>query len=321
MSRNPISNYIVCSGNIVTESENELIITSPYSGKIALIHRRLNDPVRAGSLMATIENTDFIEMQQEYLEAQNNFDFYKEEFTRQGDLTVENATSIKKMQIARRDYQSAELKYHAVALQLKILGINPDSINPEKILAVLPVAAPRSGILTEIFIQSGSYVEQGTLLFGLAAKQNLSIRILVPERSYHMIQPGQAVICHPLYDSLAIINATIRTVVPRVDPVDKTVTVFADISNSTTDYIEGMNLSVNIYTGTDTSCMISSSALLKDHSGNFLIVKEQGSYRKLYVKQGNTHNGHTEIFDVPAHLSDSVVVSGHKQLREYFKPL
>jgi membrane fusion protein, heavy metal efflux system len=319
LNRKPLSNDIECSGNIVTESENKLNIQSPYSGKIAFIHKRINDPVHAGSLIATIENSDFIKMQQEYLEAQNNFEFHKEEFTRQGDLTVENATSIKKMQIARRDYQSAELKYHAITLQLRLLGIHPDSINPENLLAVLPLTAPRSGILSGIFIQSGSYVEQGTPLFELVAKQYLSVRIYVPESSYHLIQLGQAAICHPLYDSLSKINATIRTIVPRVDPVSKTVTVFADISHSTADYIEGMNLKVKVTTGTDTICMISSSAILKDLSGNYLIVRDQGFYRKLYVKQGNTYNGLTQLFDVPAHLSDSVVVSGHKQVSGYFR--
>jgi hypothetical protein len=58
--------------------------------------------------------------------------------------------------------------------------------------------------------------------------------------------------------------------------------------------------------------------MLKDHSGIYLIVRDQGFFRKLYVKQGNTYSGLTELLNVPAHLTDSVVVSGHKQLNGYF---
>jgi cobalt-zinc-cadmium efflux system membrane fusion protein len=270
--------------------------------------------MKAGTEVTAIENTDFIILQQDYLEARNLFDFYKEEYARQGDLTVENATSLKKMQIARRDYQSAELKYNALSMQLTILGVYPDSLQPDQLISALPVNAPRSGIVSQTYIQSGTYVEKGQLLFEMVSKQHVLIKIQVPEASFKSIEEGQMVNCRPAFDSLATLIATIRSIVPRIDPENHMATVYASLSDQSSGIVPGMSVDVMIHAGKDTLHLISPGIIQTDRNGQFIVVREKGAYLKVPVEPELTIDGKTGISGLPHELSDSLVIAGFKQL-------
>ncbi len=209
---------ITLSGHLQLVTLNQTSISSPAAGKIVSIYCRNGELVEEGDKLAGIQNTDFIMLQRDYLEAVNQFDYFKEEFTRQGDLTVENATSIKKMQIARRDYQSAELRANALKLQLKILGICPDSVKTDRLVEILNIRAPHTGVVSGISARPGNFVEKGDLLMELGGKQRFSIEFHAHEQYLKNISAGQVVTCYPAYDSLNVFDAVIRSIGTKINP-------------------------------------------------------------------------------------------------------
>ena len=81
------------------------------------------DFVEKGAVIASLQHPDFISLQQQYIETKSQIDYYQEEFKRQGELTVENAASIKNMQKAKADYLSSEATYKSLKSQLKLLFV------------------------------------------------------------------------------------------------------------------------------------------------------------------------------------------------------
>jgi len=310
---------VACSGHIVFEHENRFVVASPADGKVVLLHKHNGQSVGPDTEIAGLENTDFIILQQEYLEAINQFAFFKDEYARQGDLTVENATSMKKMQIARRDYQSAELKYHSLSLQLKILGINPDSIKPDKLIQVLPVLSPRAGIISNMNIHTGTFVKQGDPLFELISKRNIFVKLLVPEEAYMFIHPGQSVQCNMYFDSLDVFKATVRTIIPKIDTENQMATIYAELVDDPGLIVPGMSVMARIRTGQDSTCIINSGSVLSDGTGDYIFAFKKGTCYKIPVKPGRISEGQTEIQGLSIEMSDSVVINGPEKLAALFK--
>ena len=82
-----------------------------------------------GQCIAVLEHPDYIKIQQDYLETKSQWELYKEDFKRQGELTVENASSIKTMQQAQASFKAIEVRLFALKSQLKLLGIDADSLH------------------------------------------------------------------------------------------------------------------------------------------------------------------------------------------------
>jgi cobalt-zinc-cadmium efflux system membrane fusion protein len=314
-----VPRYVPCTGHLVAAPEHRISIPSPAAGRITAIHYRFGHFIKAGTRIALLENIDFVKLQQEYLESLNQFDFYKEEFARQGELTVENATSMKKMQIARRDYQSAEVSLRTLRSQLENLGICPDSVRIEKLTPAIPIIADGSGYLSGIEISTGTYVDKGEPLFELVNNQTLSLKLQVQEQYIGSLKPGLNVDFHLSFDSLTLNNAKLTSVIREIDPIEHTATVYAEFSCRNEIFIPGMSVKARIEAGYDTIWMTPSRSILHQSTGNFIFIKKDGEYLKIPIQQGITHEGKTEIIGLPYQMADSVVISGVEYLGALLK--
>jgi cobalt-zinc-cadmium efflux system membrane fusion protein len=229
----------------MTESDNTVTVNAPFEGRITWVNKNIT--ISRHAIMVNIQNPSFITLQKEYLEARNAYEYYKDEYTRQGDLTVENATSIKKMQTAKKDYQAAEISLNALALQLKILGIIPDSLKPETIHKTLPVLAERTGSVSRFFVRPGDYVSVGAPLFEISENRSKIIKFQIPEQYYMKIKAGQIMDFKPASDTLTIYKATIRNMSGEINPEDHMATGFARISMDSGVIIPGMSVKALIY--------------------------------------------------------------------------
>lgn len=240
---------ISCKGYSFVENEGISEISAPFEGRIVSLNATEGQPITKGQSIAVIENSDLLLLQQDFLEARNLLDYYSQEYARQGNLTVENATSIKKMQTAQRDYQSADLKYHALRKQLVLLGMNPDGLKPDEIRPAITVRSPSDGIVTSIYVNRGSYVEKGKKLVDLALKQTILLRLEIHERDIMKINKNQKVVFSCAADSLSTLEATIVSMSNAVDPVSHMGTVIAKPLKEHNRIIPGMTVNAVIYTG------------------------------------------------------------------------
>jgi cobalt-zinc-cadmium efflux system membrane fusion protein len=314
-----IDKWVPCSGYLVIIPESTIGIPSPAAGRITSVLYPAGHYVKAGSIIASLENIDFITLQQEYHDAKNQFDYLHEEYTRQGELTIENATSVKKMQIARREYQSAELRLHALRSQLEILGICPDSLKFNNMSPVIHITAPGSGNISNISIHLGSYVEKGEPLFELINKPHLLAKLNVPEQYVRFLQKGQFVDFWLAHDTLATYKAQLLSIVREIDTESHSATVYAELSETKEYFISGMSINAKINADKDTANLINSRSILHNSKGDYLFVMKKGRYTKFPITKGNTIGEMTEIFGFPNENSDSVVINGVEYLNSLFE--
>ena len=106
--------FLSAIGTLVIPSADIVLITSPSAGLLKVFSFPSGSYVKKGEVLALIENIEFLKLQQQYLEAKSEFFYYGEDLKRQGGLAIENATSVKKMQQAQRDYQTSEIRFRSL---------------------------------------------------------------------------------------------------------------------------------------------------------------------------------------------------------------
>ena len=241
-------NVTYCQGYFMLKPENLMRILAPAQGIVKLKHRSPEDFVEAGTVLATMENTEFLQLKQEYLEAQYQLEYLQEDYKRQGELTVENATSIKKMQAARRDFQSAELRRNALRSRLNAYGICADCLKPDQLTPSIDIRAPRSGYISEKTIPSGSFARLGDIILVMYKDRSLVLKIRIPEQVIPSLKKDQTVDFYLTRDTLTLYSARLLSKIYGIDPDTHMAEIYADIPGKTSDFIPGMSVIVKIIT-------------------------------------------------------------------------
>jgi cobalt-zinc-cadmium efflux system membrane fusion protein len=314
-SEQTIDRWVPCSGYVVVSQDDMIRVSPPAPGIIRSVNCTWGGYAEAGTVLATLENIEFLKLQQEYLEAENQLDYMREEYKRQGELTVENATSVKKMQVARRDYQSAELKLHALRSQLETYGIFADSLKYNNLTTLIFIKAPRSGYVSKINARVGSYVKLGEELLDMCNNSRKLLKLSVPEQFISDLKIGQSVDFFLSHDSLSVHKAILQSLASSIDRKNHTAEMYARISKVEDFFLPGMSVSARIKTNTVITKAILAELILHEPNGNYLFVMNQGVFTRIPIRTGDSFGDLTEIIDFPlSDKQDSIVVQGGSYL-------
>ena len=97
--------------------------------------------VAANSVIATLENPEFITLQQTYLDSHAQTEYLLAEYERQKNLSAEQAASQKKFQQSKADFLSMKSRQDAAAAQLSLLGVQTEALLKNGIQPLLEVKA------------------------------------------------------------------------------------------------------------------------------------------------------------------------------------
>ena len=314
-SEQTVDKWAPCSGYVVVSQENMIRLSAPAPGIVRSLNCTWCGYAEAGTVLATLENIEFLKLQQEYLEAENQMDYMREEYKRQGELTVENATSVKKMQVARRDYQSADLKLHALRSQLETYGIFADSLKYNNLTTLIVIKAPRSGYISKINARVGSFANLGDELLVMCNNSRKLLKLNVPEQFIPDLKIGQSVDFFLSHDSISAHKAILQSLASSIDPINHTAEMYARISKMEEFFLPGMSVSARIKTNTVVTKAIRGESILHEPNRDYLFVMNQGVFTRIPVRTGDSYGELTEIIDFPlSDKKDSIVVQGGSYL-------
>jgi len=311
--------YIECSGFLGIPPGNVLQVSVPAGGILKSITVLPGNYVEAGTVIATLESIGYIKLQQEFLETKSQYEYFHEEYERQGELTIENASSVKKMQVAQRDYLAAEIRLGSLKAQLALLGIRADSIDVDNLSAEIDIKAPVNGTISEIYASPGIFMKPGDGLFEITGKSNLIITLTVPELYFPLLHKGQHTLFSLPYDSLSAYEARISRISGKIDPASHTFYAIAGITKVPGNLAPGLSVRARIMTGVDTLTVIPSEAVIHNQFGTHLYIRNNGVFTPVEVNIVQTDGENSLISGFPpAAENDSVVIKGSAFLDALF---
>ena len=117
-----LSNVIKASGQLNLPPESMVSVSAPLGGYVKSAGLLPGQAVRQGQVVAVIENPEFIDIQQEYLESKSRLEFLQLEYKRQEDLRKENINSAKTFQQVSAELKTIQARMSGLQQKLLLIG-------------------------------------------------------------------------------------------------------------------------------------------------------------------------------------------------------
>ena len=182
---------IETTGMIDVPPENKAMVSSFADGYVRETPLLIGDEVKKGQFLVSLENPDYVQMQQDYLDAMQQMNYLKSEYQRQKTLLEEKITSERNFLRAESEYKRNLAKYQALRKKLQMLNLNPDAVERGNISSTIRIYAPISGSITEMNINNGMYVSAADELMQIIDRDHLHIELNVFEKDVMKIKKGQ----------------------------------------------------------------------------------------------------------------------------------
>lgn len=234
------------NGTFVLPPQRQASVTLSIDGIVKNTSLLPGKYVRKGELLATLENPEFINLQQNYLDAFAQCEYLETEYRRQEILAKEEAASQKKFQQSKADYLSMKSRKDAAAAQLTMLGVSPQALNTKGIVSLLEVRAPISGYISNLQMNIGKYITAGDPLCEIMDKSNTLIKLTAYEKDLNKIKVGNRIEFRVNGMGDEKFAGEIISVGQSVDNINRSLEVYAKVMENNELFRPGMYINARI---------------------------------------------------------------------------
>ena len=235
-----VANSPTFNGVIMVSPQQNATVSLTMGGKVHSLKVMPGQAVARGQVIAFIDNPEYIDLQQTYLDASAQTEYLEKEYKRQSDLSANDASSQKKMQQSKAEYLSMHSRLSAAASRLKTLGVNPASVKLNGIQPYLLVKAPINGFVTNLNVNLGKYLDAGEPICDVINKSQPLIQLTVYERELNLMRVGRPVEFRVNGMGKKTFNAQIVSIDQSVDAKDYSIKVYAKVMASNSNFRPGM---------------------------------------------------------------------------------
>ena len=233
-----------------------------------------------------------------------------------------NITLNKEIQEAEAEVKTAEIDAKHQRQSLLSLGVNVRAGEEDlRSVALVPVRAPLSGIVTERTISAGSGVQAGQQMFMLSNISSVWITANVPQQQLALINIGSVAAVKTTALGDKRINARVTYIDPSINEDTRTAKVRLAVDNPGERLRAGMFVEVGFQTGTNSATgeelVVPSDAIQRVGEKTVVFVpkqNEQGAFEAREVEAGGEVEGYTRILSGLA-IGDRVVTKGSFTLK------
>ena len=319
-----ISGTIKVNGELDVPPQQLVSVSVPFGGFLKNTPLLQGSRVQKGQVIATIENSEYIQLQQDYLEAKNEFDFAKIDFERQQQLATENVNSQKTLQQSKTSYQTWMAKKNGLQAKLKLLNIDLENLEKGNITSTANVYSTINGFVTEVNVNIGKFVNPTDVLFEIVDTEHLHAELIIFEKDVPKIKIGQKV-RFTLANETAERIATVY-LIGREISTDRTIRIHCHIDKEDKNLLPGMYLKAIVEAGSANVNALPDQAVVDFQGKKYVFAageekpsaepKKEGEqegthFTMIEVTTGNSELGYTEVF-LPENwnANNKVVVTG-----------
>ena len=298
------------NGKLTLPPQNQASVSLPVGGIVKTIIATEGAFVNKGETLATIENTEFIQLQQDFLQSKSQLEFLKAEFERQKELQKENINATKTFQKAESEYKSEFTKYNSLIQKLKLYNVAAEKLSPENISNTFTITAPISGNIHTININIGTFAEPNKQLFNIVDNRFLHIDLTIFEKDISKIHEGQKITFTDANDPTHLHNATIFSIGKAFEDGQQAVIAHAKIEDVTETLLSGMFIEARINIDDSTVLSLPSEAIVSNGNEHYIFVEhEPNTYKQIPVRIGTTDQNFTEVIPLEEVLPTQKVVT------------
>ncbi|MBK8954194.1 MAG: efflux RND transporter periplasmic adaptor subunit [Saprospiraceae bacterium] len=300
----PFHEIVKATGIFDVPPENRVTVSTYFGGAVTHIDLLPGVQVKKGQTLFSLENPDFVQIQQDYLEAKGQLAYLKSDFERQKNLVKDNVTSEKNFLKAESDYTVTRVKLESLGKKLSLMGIDPKNLTLENIRSSINISSPINGFVTQVNIARGAFLAPSQTAITIVDTDHLHLELNIFEKDLPKVKVGQSIKFNLQEDYSTIYDATVHLVNKTVDPESRTVGIHGHLSNESlsSKFNPGMYVEANILTTSQTKTALPQEALVEVDGKYFVLVLSASSdegftFLKKEIKIGSSNKGYVEILN------------------------
>ncbi|PSR13877.1 MAG: efflux RND transporter periplasmic adaptor subunit [Bacteroidetes bacterium] len=295
---------IKTNGLIDVPPSNRALVSAYFGGFVKDIALLPGEVVRKGQVLFVLENPDYIEMQQEFLEAKGQLSYLKSDFERQANLVEDNVTSQKNYLKAEADYTVTRVRYESLKQKLSLMNINTDNLTEQQLRTTIAVTAPIGGYVTNVNIAKGQFLNPTDVAIAITNPDHLHLELLLFEKDLASVAIGQPVTFNVQNDTQREYAASVHLINRSIDPEKRTASIHCHLADekNTQQFSPGMYVEAEIYTHSAPALALPASAIVNIENQYFVLVKQTATpdaftFIRRQVTVGTTTDGFTQILN------------------------
>lgn len=285
LSEFDFSESIKVNGMIDVPPQNKSSVSTFIGGYITKTPLLIGDQVKKGQLLVTLQNPEYVEIQQNYLEVAEQLNYLKSEFNRQKTLFDEEITSEKNYLKAESTYKSNLAHYNGLRKKLQMMNISPKRVEQGQISSSINLYAPIEGYVTKVNVSNGSFVSPSDVIMEIVDTDHIHLELSVFEKDIMKIKKEQKILFQIPEASDKTFEAEVHLVGTTIDENSRRVNVHGHVDNEEDHFIVGMFVEAEIITESSKRLGLAKEALILEEGDAYVLVINEKNNNEFHLKK------------------------------------
>lgn len=310
-----LNGVLKVNGIVTVSPQNLATVCAPLGGFVKSTTLLPGNAISEGQTLAIIENQEFVNIQEDYLETKNRLEYAEAEYIRHSKLYKEEVYSENNLQQVTAEYKSLKVQVNALEQKLAIIGIDPAGLHEDNIRSRVALVSPITGYIKTANVNIGKYSAPTDIMFEIVNDDNLFLELSLFEKDADKAEKGQNItffINNETEKHDAVIYQT-----GKIINADRTFKVYARVISKCENVLPGMYVNAIIETSVSKVNALPEDAVVSFDDKNYVFAfyknkVENGlpftEYRMIEVHKGGNNSGFTEVVLPEGFKTDSVKV-------------
>lgn len=241
-----VANATTFNGIFIVAPQQQATVSALMGGIEESTSLLVGKSVKKGDVIDVLDNPEFINLQQSYLDATAQLEFLEKEYQRQQNLVAQDAASEKQFQQSKADFLSVKSKSEALAAQLSLLGVDVNDLQTNGMITRMEIQAPLSGSITTTNVNIGKYLNPGDPICDIIDNSHLLIQLTAYEKDIRSLHVGNRLEFRVNGMGEENFEAEIININQKVDNENRSIKVFARPLETRSDFCAGMYVNAKI---------------------------------------------------------------------------
>jgi len=290
-----ISTILKLNGKIDVPPQNMVSVSTPFGGFLKSTKLLPGMPVKKGEIIATMEDQQYIQLQQDYLTTKTQLKFAEAEYKRQKELNESKAISDKVFQMAEMEYNTQKIAISALSEKLKLINVLPETLNENNLSRSVNLYSSIDGFVSAINVNIGKYVNPSDILFELINPEDIHLNLKVFEKDLSQLTIGQHLLAYNNNQPEKKYRCEIILISQDLS-ADRSADVHCHFDDYSRTLLPGMYMNAEVEVKLAKLPAISENAIVNFEGRDYVFVEEASlKFKMVEVKKGSSENNFTAI--------------------------
>ncbi len=260
------------NGILKVPNQNKASVTSLLGGVVKSILVTPGNTVSKGQVIATITNTSFVTLQENYLTTSSKVALSELEVARQKELNTGNAGTLKTYQAVESELKILKAQKMSLQKQLEMTGINASTLTSENMQSVVSITSPISGVVSDVLINIGGFVDANNPIAEIVDNSQLHLDLYVYEKDLPKMKIGQTIHFTLTNNAGKEYDADVYAISNTFEESTKAIAVHAMVKGDKSGLIDGMSISALVSLENATVDAVPTNAIVNHEGQDYIFI-------------------------------------------------